>query len=95
MKKQIIEALEESGFTVDFIQTNEEKKSYQIYTDDCEIMCCIDFHDNGDIAISPAYSEDGTSKCTDNSENEFFETNTNEYDLGFIVDRIEMMIELP
>lgn len=93
MKNLIIESLKEKSYTVDYTQSDEEKSSYQIYTDNCEIMCCIDFYDNGDIAISPAHAEDGTGKCTDNSEDEFFETGTNEHELDFIINRIEMMIE--
>jgi len=93
MKKQIIEILKERNFTVDYIDTDEEKTSYQIYTDDCTIMCCIDFYGNGNVKISPAYAEEGIGKCTDNSEDEFYETETNESDEYYIVRRIENMIK--
>jgi len=90
MNAKIKNQLEEKNYTVDYIDRDDEKKYYLVYNDNCEIMASCDFNDDeNSVVIKPSFSECGTAKCSDNSEDILLKNELDEYVVEQIISAIE------
>jgi len=79
----------EKNYTVDYIDRDDASEYYQVYNDDCEIMACCNFYDDGLIEIRPTFSQGGEAKCSDNSEDILLKNESDEYTVEQIISVIE------